>query len=321
MDVSDLVSGLDVLARTTGHTLSVEHRAALQSSLLILKRNLKLSSASFWGKIVGVNGDYFVAQGFTGSRLDVKTKRSFVSTDCTNWVQLPEIDASLVPYLAQLGGRFSGEPAWAYKVKLAPGVEPPAAAKPPAKKREGDDEGVEGAEADEGYSYDAYDDAEGGADPEGAAARPRTKFVRLTEEQRLAYTIDAIDFDTVAVPRGAYVKTATDAVVPNPAFEGLPLALAQHLHSYLHLRPAVNLYTKTLLEREKFDVTLDFMDPLDEDAPIGAWAVDVDLASSLVTLRSLVWPGAVCHHTADSRRYGAAYFGTGEKNWDLPFML
>lgn len=52
----ELVSG-------SGYTLNVEQRAALQTSLTILKKNYKFNRVLFWGKILGLKEDYFIAQG------------------------------------------------------------------------------------------------------------------------------------------------------------------------------------------------------------------------------------------------------------------
>lgn len=46
-----------------GYKLNIEQRAALQTSLLILKKNYKFHRVLFWGKILGLKEDYFVAQG------------------------------------------------------------------------------------------------------------------------------------------------------------------------------------------------------------------------------------------------------------------
>lgn len=43
--------------------------------------------------------------------------------------------------------------------------------------------------------------------------------------------------------------------------------------------------------------------------------------SGLVSLRSLLWLGYVFFHVPGTRKYGSVYFGNGEKNLDLCFML
>lgn len=62
MDSNSLYYSLELVAGT-GSTLSVEQRAALQTSLVMLKKNYKFHRVLFWGKILGLNSDYFIAQG------------------------------------------------------------------------------------------------------------------------------------------------------------------------------------------------------------------------------------------------------------------
>lgn len=62
MDCSSSCCSLDLVAGN-GCTLSVEHRAALQTSMVLLKKNYKFQRVLLWGKIFGLNRDYFIAQG------------------------------------------------------------------------------------------------------------------------------------------------------------------------------------------------------------------------------------------------------------------
>ena len=48
---------------SSGAILSVEQKAALQSSLVILKNQQKFKSVEFWGRIDGTSNDYFIVQG------------------------------------------------------------------------------------------------------------------------------------------------------------------------------------------------------------------------------------------------------------------
>jgi len=48
---------------SSGVILSTEQKAALQSSLVILKSNYKFRGVKFLGKILVVKSDYFIVQG------------------------------------------------------------------------------------------------------------------------------------------------------------------------------------------------------------------------------------------------------------------
>ena len=54
---------------SSGVILSAEQKAALQTSLTILQNNQKFYRVYFWGKIIGIKDDYFIAQGVTEDEL------------------------------------------------------------------------------------------------------------------------------------------------------------------------------------------------------------------------------------------------------------
>lgn len=62
MNASELHLAVDHVG-SSGIVLSPEQKAALQTSLCILQSNMKFSKVYFWGKILGVKDDYFIAQG------------------------------------------------------------------------------------------------------------------------------------------------------------------------------------------------------------------------------------------------------------------
>ena len=62
MNSQDLHLSVDYVG-TSGIILSPEQKASLQTSLTILQSNQKYARVYFWGKILGVKDDYFIAQG------------------------------------------------------------------------------------------------------------------------------------------------------------------------------------------------------------------------------------------------------------------
>ncbi|NWS95549.1 RSPH9 protein, partial [Mionectes macconnelli] len=143
----------------------------------------------------------------------------------------------------------------------------------------------------------------------------------IKEESRLIATIEQIDRAVGIVPRGAFVKTPLGPVHENRHFEGLSLVEAKKLSSYFHFTEPVNLKNKTLLEKANLDPSTDFLDSLEHDIPQGSWSVQLEKGGAVVVLRSLLWLGLTFYHVPMTKQYGYIYFGTGEKNMDLPFML
>ncbi|XP_066036492.1 radial spoke head protein 9 homolog isoform X1 [Chamaea fasciata] len=143
----------------------------------------------------------------------------------------------------------------------------------------------------------------------------------MKEEARLIATIEQIDRDVGIVPRGAFVKTPLGSVHENRHFEGLSLVEAKKLSSYFHFTDPVNLKNKTLLEKADLDPSTDFLDSLEHDIPRGSWSIQLEKGGTVVVLRSLLWLGLTFYHVPMTKQFGYVYFGTGEKNLDLPFML
>ena len=48
---------------SSGVILTPEQKASMQTSLCILENQQKFDNVYFWGKILGVNEDYFIAHG------------------------------------------------------------------------------------------------------------------------------------------------------------------------------------------------------------------------------------------------------------------
>ena len=51
----------------SGVVLALPHTTGLQSSLPLLQKNYKFSKVFFWGKLMGMTGDYLIAMGIEES--------------------------------------------------------------------------------------------------------------------------------------------------------------------------------------------------------------------------------------------------------------
>ncbi|KAM9468043.1 radial spoke head protein 9 homolog [Clarias gariepinus] len=113
MDSSSLLYYLDVVCGN-GLTLNTEHRAALHTSLLILKRNYKFNRVLFWGKILGIKNDYFIAQGVGED--EMRDRKCLYSFNCMDWHLLPPATDALAADVAVAAkGRFIGDPSHQYE--------------------------------------------------------------------------------------------------------------------------------------------------------------------------------------------------------------
>jgi len=278
MDSEGLHMNVDYVG-SSGVILSTEQKAALQSSLVILKSNYKFHRVLFWGKILGVKNDYFIVQGV--SKDELKDRKSLYSQDCVHWGLLPVVNDTMRNNCSYVKGRFTGDPSYEY-------------------------EHVETKKVDNAEGENVEEE----------------NTILIKEEDRLATTIEAIDYDVRIVPRGAYIRSSTGTVHVNRCFEGLSVADSGKLSSYFHFREPFVLNQKTLLQKAELDKAVDFLDPIDGDVPKGgSWSIQFERGSGLLSLRSLHWLGFTFYHVPGSRKYGSIYVGLGTKNLDLPFML
>ncbi|XP_068254227.1 radial spoke head protein 9 homolog isoform X2 [Nyctibius grandis] len=260
MEAASLPAALELTAGG-GAGLSAEKRAVLGTSLLLLQRDYRFERVWFWGRIQGVRGAYYIAEGLGPDRAAPRSR--LYSLNCMEWSLLPPATKEMVAQAEQLKGRFQGDPSFEYK-----------------------------------YSEVDAEDAE-----------------RPIEDGK------EIDRAVGIIPRGAFVKTPLGPVHENRNFEGLSLTEAKKLSSYFHFTEPVNLKNKTLLEKADLDPSTDFLDSLEHDIPQGSWTVQLEKGGTVVVLRSLLWLGLTFYHIPMTKQYGYVYFGTGEKNLDLPFML
>ncbi|KAG9469902.1 radial spoke head protein 9 homolog [Eleutherodactylus coqui] len=111
MDAASLYMSQELVA---GCGVSPEQRAALSSSLRLLQRDMRLSRVFFWGKILGVRGDYYIAQGTEGGE-QLRGRRSFYSLNCLDWALLPPPTADVIREAELIKGCFIGDPAHEYQ--------------------------------------------------------------------------------------------------------------------------------------------------------------------------------------------------------------
>ncbi|GAB1301104.1 Radial spoke head protein 9 homolog [Apodemus speciosus] len=68
MDADSLLLSLE-LASGSGQGLSPDRRASLLTSLMLVKRDYRFARVLFWGRILGLVADYYIAQGLSEDQL------------------------------------------------------------------------------------------------------------------------------------------------------------------------------------------------------------------------------------------------------------
>ncbi|KAI8925221.1 hypothetical protein BC831DRAFT_550786 [Entophlyctis helioformis] len=96
-----------------GFALNVEERATLFSSLLIKKDQEKLTNLYLWGKILGIQQDYFLAQSVDTNLFQ---RKYYYTLDNVNWYLLPDVTAEEAKLADAIQGRFYGDPSYEHAV-------------------------------------------------------------------------------------------------------------------------------------------------------------------------------------------------------------
>lgn len=295
MELYDLEYGLKSVA-SAGYVLNCQEITALQAGLTILRSQDKYDNIYLWGKVFGQKADYYIAYGLRDSEFEFPSKNFYVAMEGKG-TEVAEGQPPIADFEFQPLNRLTEEVADRIIAlgadKIFTGV-PSTLLEPPV-------------------------DPDAVVDPDAPEQPPAPPS--LTELDRLSQVVQEIDFDTAAVPKGAYALNESHMVVPSSDFKGLGLTEAKSLASFVHFRPPTSVACLRALARTDVQFYSNFLDPLKEDLPKGSWAVRQDPSVSLVTLRSLNWPGYCSYHIPGSTKFGGLYFGYGQKNRDLPFIL
>jgi len=259
---------------SSGVALALPHSAGMQSSLPLLQKNYKFSKVFFWGKLMGMTGDYLIAMGIEESYSKAKF---FYCQDGVSWAQLPAVTAEMLLDCGKIESvkQLSGDIAMVYTLPAEPLPE----------------------------------DAEEGAEP----PEPKT----VTELERLAVMVTTIDSECAMLPAAALMKKADGSVVDAPTYTGLDYGKATSVKSYA----LVHKPKQVSVNADAVTAATDFLTSAEEIVPKGALVCKFDEALNMVTWRSLLYPGFLAYSLVGGPMQGYCYFGTGEKNADIAFML
>jgi len=111
-----------------GGALSGEERSAMEPAIFQLQQGNKFTEIRFWGKVRGLERDYFLCQGTVDENgktapFDAE-KVTFKSTDCIVWTPLPGVDDAMASKCAAFNGYFTGDLSKVYGVQPEDGAPP-----------------------------------------------------------------------------------------------------------------------------------------------------------------------------------------------------
>lgn len=297
MDIYRISSDLHFL-NEIGETLSTEEKIYLEIGLAKILETEKIDQLLFWGRIRGTNHDYYIALGLCfQNQYEFPTKRFYWSTNNFCFTPLPYTIPQYAEKSEEFRSYFTGNPDLAlYTVQK----EDDAQENVPAPDKQNDSL----------------------ADSEDLEEEKNKKPVpdKFTELDRLAYVVRAIENDCAVIPCGAFKLTPTHELRYDDNFRGLARHESNNLQCWQHFRQPQNEKVKENIMKDESLFYKKFLDSLEEDKPIGCWTVQ-QVANFEVSVKNLNWPGMIAYHKPNSKIFGYCYFGSGQKNEDLAFLL
>ena len=152
-----------------------------------------------------------------------------------------------------------------------------------------------------------------GAEPPAEEAPP--EFV--TELQRLAVMVMAIEMECALCPAGALMKKVDHTIVPSPTYVGASFDAACAVKSYVYM----NKPKPVDVNASATKAAADFLTLASDCMPAGSLTTSFDAANNVVTVRSLLYPGFITYNFVGMPIWGNCYSGNGLKNVDIAFML
>lgn len=273
-----------------GRCLTPSERVAVRLSMQRLQLNEPFGELVFWGKIIADKSDYIILKA-TDTHIEVKKKFYFSNDGGVSVSELPEVDAFVEERAAPYHGMFVGNPSEVLKAQKLGAI-----------------------------------DEEEEAEPEEEEDPEARKF---TELERLAYNVKQIDEATSIVPKGLYIRNASNDLVRDSTFKGLSSSSASQLKNYEHLRQSSSAENVLALKKREIRAEGSNLDVIVDDVPLHSWSLQVSPSGTHVTLRNLKWPGyqyqldvgAAANQEGHRPQGQGAYIGTGQYNHDIVFTV
>lgn len=316
-----------------GKSISVPEATNLKCSLTVLTQQCG-TPVRLWGKVEGYSTDYWVAQAASArGATDVANRSSWFSVDAgISWARLPradEISEEQAQFCDQLRGPFMGNPAYEYKVQKelpqeeAAPVEVPSVEDAPdaVEEREaGEDEDEPKDDADQGETQE-----EGEEEKKPAVKKPKFRVLAMKESVRLGHFVVEHDRNCAIVPRAAFLMKDDSTVIPNRGFAGLTVTESKNIRNYFHCVAPSPTASRVVPNKELFGNEYnrywDFLVSITADMPAGVWGAKYDALLNMAVVQNYLFAGSVFWLKPDTNKYGQLYWGKGERNLDLCFVL
>ena len=234
---NDIDESFETISLLNGLTLNMEESLKLKIALNELYKNINAEEIFFWGKIIGVERDYYVAMAMFFKEKQFPTKVFyFASSNNMVFSLLPDVKDYHVKSLFALNTYFIGVPETIleyYNTENASDV----------------------LNKNINLSFDKSENNEF-----GEIYSRLNKPKNLTEVDRLSYVVRYIEYECSVVPKGSVKYTPLNEMRLNDNFHGLSEKEIGDLNNYLLLRPPQTKEKKELIKRGEAILDFGFLD-------------------------------------------------------------
>ncbi len=186
-----LEDNMKYISQFNGVCLNIEERFKLEIALNDLHLDIKSDEMWFWGKIVGVEKDYYIAVAifFRDHYLFPRKKFYFCSSSNFAFSEMPDLCEHHFKDFLKYNTYFIGNPdiiLESYNIN--------------------ENQGDFNNNSDDDEREDVF--------------KPKIKLKNLTESDRLSFVVRTIDFDTSVVPEGSFKMLPISEMRRNDTYTG-----------------------------------------------------------------------------------------------------
>lgn len=240
-----------------------------------LHQKEKMEELWFWGKIIGIEADYYIALGVNYTGHYEFPQKLFYYTSSATYVfeALPETNESHLVDIQKHNITFiTGKPTTILE------------------KYEEETDDLDNQAVDDKKDDDIPADDQNPDqikenlldDTIEIAEKPAEKKKNFTELSRLTFLVKNIDYDTNVVPQGAYRLLPIHELRKNESFKGLRPEELTDLNKFHHFRNISDPEKKNIIESDEAIFRYDFLDSISNDAVKGSWTIQLDSTKNIV---------------------------------------
>lgn len=283
MDIEQLSQHLAVASGSLGENIPLADLTKLKLALLSFREEHKPDKVQFWGRIRGLDNDYYIMVSSVQQKGHSFPKRQFYwANDSFQFSPLPEISSSIADQLRTVNTYFTGDH---HRIILK----------------------------NEETAHDGFDPN----DDLSVIKKGNLKH-HITELDRLTFVVHSIDQECAIVPYESQKSMITGELLENIGYQGQKPEEIGKITSYRHYRLS-DEKTRLQIHVQSEQKAINTLETLEHDIPKSCWSIIHDSSKLLALVRNFKWPGFLSYNRANTVMYGYCYFGDGRKVNDLMF--